>query len=263
MLNFFQKLFSSAGGKRPPTGDSSLPSSRTHHQSVLNDGSETAARGQLVQVVMRDLVRKSGIPTGWIQCQIQVVSSSKRGRGIFVRLVVKQWDQRLMRYAFAFQKALLTDIVQFEPKAAAWLQGIAWQLEVASTCSVTDLPDSQYWKTHGGGDPFDIVAIPASAMPVHAPVNAPVTDPLAAERTVAAVAPSISVAPVLAAAAPSNFALDELEPLPPAVIEPPTPENDTAEDLERLFAIRDRELKQTAVSKPLPQGYEKTEPLPL
>ena len=261
MLNFFQKLFSSAGGKQPPTGDSSLPSSRTHHQSVLNDGSETAARGQLVQVVMRDLVRKSGIPAGWIQCQIQVVSSSKRGRGIFVRLVVKQWDQRLMTYAFAFQKALLTDIVQFEPKAAAWLQGIAWQLEVASTCPVTDLPDSQYWKTHGGDDPFDIVAIPASAMPVHAPVNAPVnapvTDPLAAERTVAA------VTPVLAVAAPSNFALDELEPLAPVIEKPPTPENDTAEDLERLFAIRDRELNQPAVGKLLPQGYEKTEPSPL
>jgi hypothetical protein len=247
MFNFFNKLLSSAGDKRQPASDGSLPSSRTHHQSSLNDGSQAATRGQLVHTVMRDLVRKSGIPAGWIQCQIHVVSSRKRGQGIFVRLVVKQWDQRLMTYAFAFQKALLTDIVQLEPKAAAWLHGIAWQLEVASTCPVTDLPDSQFWQTQGKVDPFDIVAMPASAMPVHAPVPAP----MAAPESVAAVTPS------------ETFALDELELLPPVLVEPPTPENDTAEDLEHLFAIRDRELKQPAVGKPLPQGYEKTEPSPL
>jgi hypothetical protein len=33
-----------------------------------------------------------------------------------------------MQYAFAFQKALLTDIVRFEPKAITWLHGISWQL---------------------------------------------------------------------------------------------------------------------------------------
>ncbi len=259
MVNFFKKLFSSAGVKQPPAGDSSLSNSHTHHQSILNDGSETATRGQLVQVVMRDLVRKSGIPPAWIQCQIQVVSSRKRGRGIFVRLVVKQWDQRLMKYAFAFQKALLTDIVQVEPKAAAWLHGIAWQLEVASTCPVTELPGGQYWKTHGEVDPFDIVAMPASAMPAQAAV----TGPMAAPGSVAGVTLSNPVTPVLAAAAVPAFALDELEPLAPVIEKPPTPENDTAEDLERLFAIRDRELKHPAVSKPLPQGYEKTEPSPL
>jgi len=259
MVNFFKKLFSSAGFKQPPAGDSSLPNSRTYHQSILNDGSETAPRGQLVHTVMRDLIRKSGIPPGWIQCQIHVVSSRKRGRGIFVRLVIKQWDQRLMKYTFAFQKALLTDIVQVEPKAATWLHGIAWQLEVASTCPVTELPGGQYWKTHGEVDPFDIIAIPASAMPVHAPVPDPVADP----GSVAAVTQSTPVTPALAAAAVPAFALDELEPLAPVIEKPPTPENDTAEDLERLFAIRDRELKHPAVSKPLPQGYEKTEPSPL
>ncbi len=259
MFNFLKKLFSSMSLSRSPAGNSSLPNSRIHQQSILHDGSETATRGQLVQIMMRDLVRKSGIPPGWIQCQVQVVTSRTRGEGISVRLVVKQWDERLMKYAFAFQKALLTDIVQFEPQAASWLQGIAWQLEVAGTCPVTELPGSQYWKTHGEVDPFDIIPIPASAMPVHAPVPAPVAPPVVAMTPPIAAA----AAPVLAAAAVPTFALDALEPLPPLVDEPPTPENDTAEDLERLFAIRDRELEQLAVNNLLPQGYEKTEPSPL
>ena len=86
---------------------------------------------------------------------------------------------------------------------------------------------------------------------------------MAAPGSVAGVTLSNPVTPVLAAAAVPAFALDELEPLAPVIEKPPTPENDTAEDLERLFAIRDRELKHPAVSKPLPQGYEKTEPSPL
>lgn len=159
---------------------------------------------------------------------------------------------------FRLSKALLTDIVQLEPKATAWLQGIAWQLEVASTCPVTDLPDSQYWQKNGEVDPFDIIAIPASAMPVHAPVPDPMADP----GSVVAITPSTPVTPVLAAAAVPTFDLDELEPLASVAEKPPTPENDATEDLERLFAITDRELKQPTVSKPLPQGYEKPSPRP-
>ena len=232
MFNIFKKLFPSAGSLRQPSRNSSLPNSRIHQHSMLQDGSETATRGQLVQIMMRDLVRKSGIPPSWIHCQIQVVTSRTRGQGIFVRLVVKHWDERLMKYAFAFQKALLTEIVEFEPEASSWLQGIAWQLEVAGSCPVTKLPESQFWQAGGSARPFDSMPRPVSAMPV-------------------------------SAAAVPTFALDALETPPSAVDKPSTLENDTAEDLERLFAIRDRELEQLATSNLLPAGYEKTEPSPL
>ena len=246
MFNLLKKLFASIGIDRTPPGNCSLQNSRIHHQSMLHDGSETATRGQLVQIMMRDLVRKSGIPPGWIQCQIQVVSSRSKGQGIYVRLVVKQWDERLMKYAFAFQKALLTEIVQFEPQAETWLQGIAWQLEVAGTCPLTELPGSNFWKTHGAVDPFEIIPMPA-------PVAAPVLPTFVAA----------SVLPVVAAVSATSFSLDELAPLPAFVEAPVAPENDTAEDLERLFAIRDRELEQLAMNNLLPVGYEKTEPSPL
>ena len=72
-----------------------------------------------------------------------------------------------------------------------------------------------------------------------------------------------SVLPIVAAVSATSFSLDELAPLPAFVEAPVTPENDTAEDLERLFAIRDRELEQLAINNLLPVGYEKTEPAPL
>lgn len=259
MNTLLKKLSGLLGRDHRVAAHSSLPHSRNSQHSMLHDGSETATRGQLVQVLLRDLLRKSGMPPGLVQCQIQVMNSRTRGPGIYVRLVVKHWDERLMQYAFAFQKALLTDIVQFEPKAGAWLQGIAWQLEVATSCPLTDLPGPEFWQAPGAKpfDQFDIVPMPAKPV---GPPAAPVIAPLQALPTVAVpIVPELSVAAALAA----QPLLEPVEPLPSLVDMPAAPVDDTAQDLERLFAIRDNELANLAKDNMLPAGYESTEPAPL
>ena len=271
MNDFLKKLSALFRRERAEPSHSSLPNSRNVQHSMLHDGSETATRGQLVQVLLRDLVRKSGMPPGWVQCQIQIMNSRTRGQGIYVRLVVKQWDERLMKYAFAFQKALLTEIVQFEPKAAEWLQGIAWQLEVASSCPVTELPGPQFWQAPTGAaavaavvDPFDIIPLPANSMaaaPPSPPVRPPVVQPVVTELTVPALPtlPELSIAETLAAVP----LLNESEPLPSLTGEISATPDETTQDLERLFAIRDNELANLAENNLLPVGYESTEPAPL
>lgn len=253
MITLIKKLSGWLDRNPQAPAHSSLPHSRHSQNSMLHDGSETATRGQLVQVLLRDLVRKSGMPPGLVQCQIQVMNS-RRGQGIYVRLVVKHWDERLMQYAFAFQKALLTDIVQFEPKAGAWLHGIAWQLEVASSCPFTDLPGPEFWQapTAKPFDQFDIVPMPAKKV---APPDAPLLAPTVAVPLV----PELSVAAALAA----RPLLEPVEPLPSLIDMPAAPIDDTAQDLERLFAIRDNELANLAKDNLLPAGYESTEPSPL
>lgn len=237
MNRILKKLSGLFGGKRIDSRDNYLPSSRMAQHSTLLDGSETATRDQLVQVMLRDLVRKSGIPPGWVQCQTQVINSRSRGKGIYMRLVVRHWDERLMKYAFAFQKALLTDIVQFEPAAASWLQGVSWQFEVAASCPLTELPEPQFWQAPAVSvaasgqqvDPYDIIPLPANAMPG-------------------------------AAAAHKKPATLKLPSLNQASLSTP---DDTMQDLERLFAIRDKELTNTSASNSPPVGYENTQPLPL
>lgn len=258
MNNMFKKLSEWLGGNRAAPRNSSLPSSRNPQQSELHDGSETATRGQLVQVLLRDLLRKNGMPVGLVHCQTQVINSRTRGQGLYVRLVVKHWDERLMKYAFAFQKALLTEIVQFEPQAVSWLHGIAWQLEVASSCPLTELPGPEFWqatvKAEEPDDQFDIIPLPANAAAA-SPAPIPVRVPLVAVPVI----PMLSVAAALSAIP----LLDPVEPLPLLIDVPAAPIDDTAQDLERLFAIRDNELANLANNNLLPAGYESTEPSPL
>lgn len=118
---------------------------RAEGPSTIADGSPNALRRQLVQVLVRDAMRRHGIPTHWLECQMLLVSSRSRGEGMYVRLVMKRWDLRLLTYAVAFQKSLLTDITRFEPRASQWLYGISWQLEVGDTCPYPELPDNSVW----------------------------------------------------------------------------------------------------------------------
>ena len=244
MSNPFKKLAGLFNGAQVAPTNSSLSFSRSTQHFSLHDGSETAARGQLVQVLLRDLIRKSGMPPGCVQCHLQVINSRSRGQGIYVRLIVKHWDERLMKYAFAFQKALLTEIVQFEPAAGSWLQGIAWQLEVAASCPETELPGPDFWQSPTATEPvdqFDIVPMLANAFPRAAPATATATK----------LQPAAAVLPV---------ALDSL---PPLIGVPTASKDDIAQDLKRLFAIRDNELANLADNNLLPAGFESTEPSPL
>ncbi|MGH8857701.1 MAG: hypothetical protein ACREXG_06695, partial [Polaromonas sp.] len=68
-----------------------------------------------------------------------------RGEGMYVRLVIKHWDIRLLTYAVAFQKSLLIDIMRFEPHASQWLYGISWQMDVGDSCPYPELPDRSVW----------------------------------------------------------------------------------------------------------------------
>ena len=138
MKNFIRRLL----GKSPQAEASASEPVSGDHPLTIEDGSDNAMRRQLVQVLLRDLLRRHGIAPHWVELQMLMVSSSSRGAGMYAR---RQWDERLMNYAQALQNALLTEIARFEPQASDWLHGISWQLEMADNCPYTTLPDKPFW----------------------------------------------------------------------------------------------------------------------
>ena len=207
-----------------PSASSATRDSRDNLLSIKNDA-KTATRRQLVQVLLRDMLRKSGIPADWIECQILLLSGNARSDGMDVRLIIKHWDARLMNYAFAFQQTLHQHIEQFDPNASEWLRGISWQLDMDGTCPYTALPGKAFWQ-----------------------------QPLKN----AGAAPAISNTGAVSAASsikPGAFS---------AGVQPTTADQqDPARDLEHLFAERDHELDRQLARGQTPVGYEKTQPTPL
>ena len=226
MKTFLSKLLQRTN---PDIAQSQGPDTGAGHS--IQDGSESATRLQLVQVLLRDLLRKSGIPPDWIDGHMLTVSSSSRGQGVYLRLIVKHWDPRFMDYAYAFQNTLMTEIERFESNASSWLHGISWRLELGDSCPYQTLPEKTYWQ--------DTITTPEAAV-LAAKLASFVPDDL--PSTLQAAAPT--------AAVPHERFQSTMD-----------DETDARNrDLESLFAIRDKALSTANVPA---AGYEKTQAVPL
>lgn len=219
-------------------GTAAQPSfKRSGAPSTLQTDSEAINRQQLVMITVRDVMRVSGIPPDWIDCQTLNVTSRRRGTGLYIHMVINHWDERLMRCAWAFQAEIKTRMERFDPKAAVWVHGISWQLDMAGSCPYTRLPDKSYWEAAAPA-PTAAAASTGQVTTAHFPAvlaTSPAADPQNFVSTV-------------------NF----------QATQPYTSPKDLAQDLEKLFAIRDEAMKQTRAKSPEQVGgFEATQPSPL
>ncbi len=106
--------------------------------------SRNAPRRELVQVILRDTMRKHGIPSDWVECRI-LSSISRNGRaGLHVNFVVKKAHDRLLAYVFAFQDSFERELARFEPRAKDWLISLGWEFQ---GFNAADMPDPNSWAT--------------------------------------------------------------------------------------------------------------------
>ena len=209
---------------------------------TIEDNSDNATRRQLVQMMLRDGLRKHGIPPGWVECRILVVNSRSRGQGLYLNLVMRHWDMLLLTYAHAFQQQLLSAITEFEPQASVWLHGISWELDVDDSCPYLDMPDPSIWVDILASDTPSPRAARAKASAAAKPVATPEFIPMPL------------VAPVAATPAPVQAAA----PAPAAAIS--QEDADVLADLERMFAIRDANIREQGASDTGPVDFQNTEP---
>jgi hypothetical protein len=153
------------------------PADNRDSQHTIEDNSDNGTRRQLVQMLLRECLRRNGIPLGWIECQMLVVNSRSRGPGMYARLVLRHWDPRLLTYAYAFQKELLVAVTQFEPQSTTWLHGVSWEFNVGDSCPCPDMPDPAIWREPPAAVvPAAAAAVLASAVPAEAAPAASVED---------------------------------------------------------------------------------------
>lgn len=204
--------------------------------STLQTDSESINRRQLVLISMRDVMRISGIPTEWIECETLNVTSRRRGTGLYIHLIVKHWDERLMRVGWAFQTEMKARMERFDPKAAVWIHGMSWQLDVADSCPYTSLPDKSHWATAPAA-PAAVASRASQPPPAHFPAVLAAAPAAERENFVATV----------------NFQATQ-----------PFSQSELTQDLEKLFAIRDEEIKRARTgSSAQAGGFEQTQPSPL
>lgn len=201
-----------------------------------------APRRELVQVVLRDTMRKHGIPSDWIESRIMSAITRSGRRGLHVYFVVKQAHEQLLTYVFAFQDSFERELTRFEPRCRDWLMSVGWEFPGAKA---SEMPDAKSWqqlaRAAGGASAAAAVAGPAAAS---APGGAG-----AGARAATSPAAAATPAPPVAAPAPAMPApAQRTMPMPPVEAledEDARSDDEIQRDLQALFAIRDKAMAET------------------
>lgn len=150
-MGLLKKFFGGGTAADAPPASSQFHESETTAQQA---GSSNAPRRELVQVVMRDTMRKHGIPSDWMECRILSVVTRKRLSGMHVQFIVAQGQPRLLEFVHAFQESFWEEIEKFEPRARDWLFSLAWQFDAPTARGARAAPEAEGWED-GDTQPHD------------------------------------------------------------------------------------------------------------
>ena len=142
-------------GRTPAAASSGLASLQFRESETTPEkGSTNARRRDLLQVVLRDTVRRHGIPSDWIDLRVLSVDSRKAQPSAHAQFIVRSGGDRLMPFAYTFQDSFMAALQRFEPKARDWLLSLSWQLEDPDTAHPA-MPDPAAWEPARAAQPAD------------------------------------------------------------------------------------------------------------
>jgi hypothetical protein len=152
--------------------DSVLPSA-TRFQDTDSGSEDDQAearlnvRRELVQVTLRETMRRHAVPSDWLDLRMLPVVNRKGKHGMHVQLVVRQGQGSLLAYIPSFQSSFMAEIEKFEPRAWDWLLSISWQFTGITSTDAGEEPRVPTQPT------------PLAQVPAKQPAAAPVDDDVA------------------------------------------------------------------------------------
>lgn len=111
---------------------------------------------ELVRTVLKDTMRRHGIPSEWLSCEVNTVVNDHGAEELHIQLVLMRWHELLMRYARALELQLLRGLDRFEPTVDHTKKcTIAWRFSPECGCPFTVLPPPVVWAHDTAAEPVD------------------------------------------------------------------------------------------------------------
>lgn len=126
---------------RSTTGSSSQFAESQSATSLDKTRSRNAPRRDLVRVVLRETMRKHGIPSDWIECRSLSVLTRHHKSGMHVQFLVRKADHQLLPYVHALQESFWDNLLRIDPAARDWLFSVGWEFYEKSVQGFSALPD--------------------------------------------------------------------------------------------------------------------------
>lgn len=146
-MGLIKKIFGKDDAR--PSGTSSHFAESQSHTSLEQTKSRNAPRRDLVKLVLRDTMRRHGIPSDWIDCRTLSVLTQQHKSGMHVQFLVRKADHQLLPYIHAFQESFWDGVLRMDPTARDWLFSVGWEFYEKSVQGFS-MPDPTTWDK--GGD---------------------------------------------------------------------------------------------------------------
>ncbi len=152
----------SATKPKAEAGPSAFAETVMHVDSTQSTFMETLHQAdmhrELVRVVLKDTLRRAGIPAGSIACETIDATQPSGERELFVHLVLLKWNEAIIRFAPLIQRELIANLNRFDPVVDHSKYIFSWRFGPDCEHPHQALPDREYWQTEAN------TAVPA-AMP--------------------------------------------------------------------------------------------------
>ncbi len=109
---------------------------------------------ELVRVVLKDTMRRHGIPFGWLSCDVVTVAHGPdTEQQLQIQLMLMQWHELFLRYAPALEHQLLRGLDRFEPSVDHSKYTFSWRFSPDCGCPFGVLPPAVVWSHDPAPEP--------------------------------------------------------------------------------------------------------------
>src|SRR5687767_6010661 len=126
-MGLLDKIFTNRGSSA--ASPAAAPTTEYKESDVNSDGagSKETHRRELLQVVLRETMGQHGIPSDWIELRALAGVQPNRSAGLHATFIVRDGQDRLLTYVFAFQESFRIELARLDPRCADWLMSVAWE----------------------------------------------------------------------------------------------------------------------------------------
>lgn len=111
---------------------------------------------ELIRVVLRDTLRRNGIPTDWIGSQIASRAQAGQPTAHQIQLVILKWHEGLLRFGPLLQQQILQGLQEFDPQSDHSGHTVVWSFAPNCGCPYTTMPAPTYWSAAAEKQRFDL-----------------------------------------------------------------------------------------------------------
>ena len=99
----------------------------------------------MIRLALSGVLRRHGIPSQWLGCEVSPVALLGVPEGVMIQLVIHKWHDGLVQYAPALQSELMKEIHLFDKNFFEPESLLVWKFAPDCGYPNVKLPEPGYW----------------------------------------------------------------------------------------------------------------------